>query len=659
MRPDAEPRPGRGDRAAGCERGRGPRSDPVADACDLPARGRRPLPVGGCRASRADPRGRRPAGRRRDRRPPGPGDQRRARVPGPVGGGARAAAELHRDLGGPGPPHPGGHRPRLRGDRRGGGRGAPPDGGGHLRGRRRSPVGIPRWSEPSGATRGRSPRSPTRTVPAPAGTSTPRWTPMARAGPRSPTWPRPCSTSSSPSRVVTRIRPRAPGRPPPCARRAATSRSPTRCASAGAGRVVEARAAAGSGEVALRRGPWYRHLMHRLCAEAAGADGWGDPTMLARRGGALLRTRGATSGWRRPAADCSAGAAPRWRAPPGGPPAAGAAARCRGDRPGGRGAGPGRRGALQPGDRRAALPLGAHRRAPRRVAAPEAGGPVPGSDGGPGGGGRPTGRLIGPPHRSRPRALRRVTGAAEIGGWHGCAGIPPRPESGAPPRAPIPMEDTPMLVRKNFSEADEVRSVPHGRLEVVKLPGQTLARAVIEPGWRWSQSIKPMAGTPSCEIVHTGYVISGRMHVRMDDGSETEYRPRGRPLRQRRPRRVGGRRRAAHRPRHRRRGRSGGGRRGDGGRRGTGDRLGGLAGVADRGRVPVRPRPPHRLGHRVGPAEIQRARPRYAPTTASVRASIPASLAGQRLAQRIAGGELGGRRVADLGRPPRSPRPAP
>ena len=46
-----------------------------------------------------------------------------------------------------------------------------------------------------------------------------------------------------------------------------------------AGRVVEARAAAGSGEVALRRGPWYRHLMHRLCAEAAGADGWGDPTM--------------------------------------------------------------------------------------------------------------------------------------------------------------------------------------------------------------------------------------------------------------------------------------------------------------------------------------------------------------------------------------------
>ena len=80
-----------------------------------------------------------------------------------------------------------------------------------------------------------------------------------------------------------------------------------------------------------------------------------------------------------------------------------------------------------------------------------------------------------------------------------------------------------MLVRKNFSEADEVRSVPHGRLEVVSLPGQTLARAVLEPGWRWSQDMKPMAHTESCEIVHTAYVISGRMHVRMDDGSEIEF----------------------------------------------------------------------------------------------------------------------------------------
>jgi mannose-6-phosphate isomerase-like protein (cupin superfamily) len=79
-----------------------------------------------------------------------------------------------------------------------------------------------------------------------------------------------------------------------------------------------------------------------------------------------------------------------------------------------------------------------------------------------------------------------------------------------------------MLVRKNFSEADEVRTVPHGRLEIAHLPGQTLARAVLEPGWKWSADMKPIAHTESCEIVHTAYVISGRMHVRMNDGSEID-----------------------------------------------------------------------------------------------------------------------------------------
>jgi mannose-6-phosphate isomerase-like protein (cupin superfamily) len=79
-----------------------------------------------------------------------------------------------------------------------------------------------------------------------------------------------------------------------------------------------------------------------------------------------------------------------------------------------------------------------------------------------------------------------------------------------------------MLVRKNFSEADEVRTVPHGRLEIAQLPGQTLARAVLEPGWKWSVDMKPIAHTDSCEIVHTAYVVSGRMHVRMNDGAEID-----------------------------------------------------------------------------------------------------------------------------------------
>jgi EutQ-like cupin domain len=63
-----------------------------------------------------------------------------------------------------------------------------------------------------------------------------------------------------------------------------------------------------------------------------------------------------------------------------------------------------------------------------------------------------------------------------------------------------------------------------GHLCVVRVERDQL-RAQAEPGWRWSEAIKPIAGTDSCEVQHTGYVISGRMHVVMDDGSEQEIGP--------------------------------------------------------------------------------------------------------------------------------------
>ena len=50
-------------------------------------------------------------------------------------------------------------------------------------------------------------------------------------------------------------------------------------------------------------------------------------------------------------------------------------------------------------------------------------------------------------------------------------------------------------------------------------------RAIFEPGWKWSESVKPIAGTDSCQVAHMGYQISGRMKVRMDDGSEQEFGP--------------------------------------------------------------------------------------------------------------------------------------
>ncbi len=78
---------------------------------------------------------------------------------------------------------------------------------------------------------------------------------------------------------------------------------------------------------------------------------------------------------------------------------------------------------------------------------------------------------------------------------------------------------------KNLGTPDEVRSFDKGRMDVVNLDEVTVGRAVFEPGWKWSECVKPVAGTDSCQVPHVGYVISGRMKVVMDDGSEMKYGP--------------------------------------------------------------------------------------------------------------------------------------
>ncbi len=82
------------------------------------------------------------------------------------------------------------------------------------------------------------------------------------------------------------------------------------------------------------------------------------------------------------------------------------------------------------------------------------------------------------------------------------------------------------LEAKNLGSPDETRPVADkGKVEIVKIGGVTVGRATFEQGWRWSEHVKPIAGTESCQAAHTGYVISGRMHVRMDDGTEGEVGP--------------------------------------------------------------------------------------------------------------------------------------
>ncbi len=64
-----------------------------------------------------------------------------------------------------------------------------------------------------------------------------------------------------------------------------------------------------------------------------------------------------------------------------------------------------------------------------------------------------------------------------------------------------------------------------GKMELVNLGGALVGRGTFEPGWRWSEHVKPIAGTDSCQAAHMGYCVSGRMIVRMDDGQELEFGP--------------------------------------------------------------------------------------------------------------------------------------
>jgi quercetin dioxygenase-like cupin family protein len=74
-------------------------------------------------------------------------------------------------------------------------------------------------------------------------------------------------------------------------------------------------------------------------------------------------------------------------------------------------------------------------------------------------------------------------------------------------------------------DSDELRRFDHGQLAVVDVAGVTVGRVVFKPGWRWSDHLRPLAGTGSCQVAHVGYILSGRIRIRMDDGSEATAGP--------------------------------------------------------------------------------------------------------------------------------------
>jgi hypothetical protein len=79
-------------------------------------------------------------------------------------------------------------------------------------------------------------------------------------------------------------------------------------------------------------------------------------------------------------------------------------------------------------------------------------------------------------------------------------------------------------VKKRFETPDETREVPKAKVDVLNLGDTQVMRGTFEPGWKWSESVKQIVGTESCEVEHVGFVVSGSMVVRMNDGTEMTFR---------------------------------------------------------------------------------------------------------------------------------------
>jgi uncharacterized cupin superfamily protein len=82
------------------------------------------------------------------------------------------------------------------------------------------------------------------------------------------------------------------------------------------------------------------------------------------------------------------------------------------------------------------------------------------------------------------------------------------------------------IEKKSIKSPDETRQFQgKGQAAVVNVGGLTVGLGTFEPGWRWSENVKPIAKTDSCQTSHKTYVISGRMHVKHNDGTEVDLGP--------------------------------------------------------------------------------------------------------------------------------------
>ena len=77
---------------------------------------------------------------------------------------------------------------------------------------------------------------------------------------------------------------------------------------------------------------------------------------------------------------------------------------------------------------------------------------------------------------------------------------------------------------KSLNGPDEIRTFDKGKLELINIGGATVGRATFQPGWKWSESVKPLVNTKSCEAPHFQYHLSGTLRVLMDDGTQADLK---------------------------------------------------------------------------------------------------------------------------------------
>ncbi len=78
---------------------------------------------------------------------------------------------------------------------------------------------------------------------------------------------------------------------------------------------------------------------------------------------------------------------------------------------------------------------------------------------------------------------------------------------------------------RNVEQPDDTTRFPNGQERIIEVLGTPVGLATLQPGWRWSNDVRPVMGSDSCPLLHVGYALSGRLHVEVNDGSTLDIAP--------------------------------------------------------------------------------------------------------------------------------------